>query len=120
MSLKLFWVETEDHDEDWFVVANSEAEATEFFVEDEGYDPEDATAREVMPLPESRSDPIGWPSDELLLACGAKFVSDEPRVVLLKGETFMEGALEFAIRTAHDNAFEAAGQGRPNGTPRSD
>ena len=120
MGLKLFWVETDDHDEDWFVVATTKAEATEFFEEYEGYDPQDATAREVMVLPEGCDDSIGWASEELLQACGAKFVSSEPRVVLLSGETFVEGALEFAIRSTSDNAFEAAGRGRPNRTPRPD
>lgn len=117
---RLFWVETQDHDEDWFVVAGSKKEAAEFFEEYEGYDPQDATAREVMVLPEGCDDPIGWASDDLLKACGTSFVSAEPRVVLLNGETFVEGALEFAIRTAGDNAFEAAGHGRPNRTPRPD
>lgn len=118
--VKLFWVQTEDHDEDWFVVAASSADAATFFEEVEGYDRRDATAREVMTLPDGRDDADGWASDDLLSACGASFVSSAPRVVLLNGETFVEGALDFAIRTADDNAHEAAGRGRPNKTSRLD
>lgn len=116
----LFWVETDDHDEDWFVVAGSAREAARFFEDYEGYDRQEASAKAVMELPEDRDDEIGWASDDLLRACGARFLSTAPRVVLLNGATFVEGALDFAIRNADDNAAEAAGRGRPNKTTRTD
>lgn len=117
---RLFWVETEDHDEDWFVVAGSAGEAAEFFEEFEGYDPGEAEAREVVALPAGRDEDVGWPSDELLKLCGAQFMSSAPRVVLLNGETFVEGALEFAIRQGDDDAAEADLRGRPNLTLKLD
>ena len=48
--MELFWVTTEDHDEDWFVVASSAEEASRFHEDAEGYDPGDATAEEILSL----------------------------------------------------------------------
>ena len=71
----LFWVTTEDHDEDWFIVSSSEEEASEFYENMEGYDPGDAIAEEILSIPESIPTETGWPSDELLLAVGANSLS---------------------------------------------
>lgn len=49
--LYLYWVTTEDHDEDWFIVAHSFEEAQEMHENYEGYDPGDAFAEEIMPVP---------------------------------------------------------------------
>ena len=41
-SLKaLYWVTTDDHGEDWFVIAGSQEEAVRFHEQEEGYDPGD-------------------------------------------------------------------------------
>lgn len=40
---KLFWVTTEDHAEDWFVVADSQLNAEMFFDNFEGYDSGEST-----------------------------------------------------------------------------
>jgi len=46
--MNLYWVTTEDHAEDWFIVANNPQEAATFHEEMEGYDPGDATAEMIL------------------------------------------------------------------------
>jgi hypothetical protein len=75
--MKLYWVTTEDHDEDWFVVAPSPTEASQYYENYEGYDPGDAKAEEILDIPENVPAETGWPSEELLLEVGAKFVSSD-------------------------------------------
>ena len=117
--MKLFWVTTEDHDEDWFIVASSAEEASEFHENMEGYDPGDAIAEEILSIPESIPAETGWPSDELLLAVGAKFIIENPsRVVEIKGRKFSEGLLESFLNEIEDNAFEQRGLERLNKTPK--
>jgi len=118
--MKLFWVTTEDHDEDWFVVASSAEEASEFHENVEGYDPGDATAEEILSIPENIPAETGWPSDELLLAVGAKFIVENPsRVVEINGRKFSEGLLESFLNEIEDNAFEQLGYERLNKTPKT-
>jgi len=117
--MKLYWVTTEDHDEDWFVVALSAEEASKFHEDAEGYDPGDATAEEILSIPENIPAEPGWPSDELLLAVGAKFIVEDPsRVIEINGRKFSEGLLESLLNEIEDNAFEERGQGRLNKTPK--
>ncbi len=117
--LHLYWVQTDDHDEDWFIVAASPVEACQFHEAQEGYAPGDAWAEFVATVPATapnRTD--GWPSDELLIACGAKIDrSTTPRVVRFGRRTYAEGMLEGELRKVTDDVSERVGQGRPNGTP---
>lgn len=117
--LKLYWVTTEDHDEDWFIVASSPEQAAECQEDMEGYDPGDATAEEVLDIPETVHAEVGWPSKELLLAVGAKVLfNDQTRVVEINGRKFCEGILEATINEVTDNVFEVMGKGRLNKTKR--
>ena len=117
--MKLFWVTTEDHDEDWFVVASKAEEACKFHEDAEGYAIGDATAEEILSIPENITAEPGWPSDELLLAVGAKFIMKKPsRVVEINGRKFSEGLLESFLNEIEDNAFELRGQERFNKTPK--
>lgn len=78
---QLYWCETGDHDEDWFVVARSDEEAARFHENAEGYDEDDAWAEEVCAVPAPACaglEEAGWPSEELLLACGAEFLPNTP------------------------------------------
>jgi hypothetical protein len=50
--LKLYWVETADHHEDWLVIARTAGEVREFFEDSEGYDDHDSTTHLVAHLPE--------------------------------------------------------------------
>lgn len=117
--MNLYWVETADRAEDWFVVARSKRGAARWHEKAEGYGSGDAVATLVLRIPSDLESPQGWPSHELLEACGAKIRRAEtPRVVEIGGTRFVEGYLEFDIRQLADDGFEAVGQGRPNETKR--
>ena len=117
--LMLWWCWTEDHHEDWFVVAGHGVAAVGFFESEEGYGEGDVQAKGLRILPEEYQDEkyLGWPSPELLVACGAKVIHEEtPRVVELQGERYVEGMLEHQILQVTDDEFERQGRGRPNRT----
>lgn len=114
----LFWCWTDDHDEDWFVVARSAREARNFFENYEGYDRGAAVAFRICALPGGRdTHEPDWASEEILKRCGATILrSDEPRVVEIQGVRYEEGKLEAVIKQCHDDMFQIQGQGRPSGT----
>jgi hypothetical protein len=117
--LNLYWVETADHHEDWFVVARCERGAARFHENAEGYEPGDAFAIFVVPISMNLEAPEGWPSHELLEAVGARFDRPEtPRFVRIEGRRFVEGYLEHEIRQLLDERFKALGRGHPNETKR--
>ena len=117
--MNLYWVETADRAEDWFVVARSKRSAARWHEGAEGYDPGDAVATLVLRIPSGLEASEGWPSQELLEACGAQFHRREtPRVVEIQGTPFVEGYLEYEILQLDDEKFEALGKGRPNRTNR--
>lgn len=117
--MKLYWVETADHAEDWFVVAPSKSRAESLHERYEGYERGDAEASLVAVVPQSHEAPMGWPSNELIEACGLRILRHEtPRVVEIGGKKFTEGYLEHEIRQIDDDAAEALGRGRPNRTER--
>lgn len=115
ISIKLFWVTTEDHAEDWFIVAESADEATAFHEYQEGYDPGDARAEMILEIPDGIKVDLGWPSEDVLRSCGAKILSGEsPRIVEIGNRRFCEGLMESTIRTLDDGIFDALAKGRPN------
>jgi len=115
--MKLCWVTTADHDEDWFIVATSPEEASKFHENMEGYDPGEAEAEEVLYISENVSAETGWPSDELLLAVDANFlINDQSRVVEIAGRKFCEGLLAATIDEINDDIFEQSCEGRLNQT----
>jgi hypothetical protein len=119
--LKLYWCSTNDHDEDWFVVARSSAEAARFFEIQEGYDRQHVRAELSIALPADlqQTKERGWPTRELLEACGAVIRRwEEPRVVEIGGVRYVEGMLEHVILQLTDDRFEERGRGRPNRTRR--
>jgi len=117
--MKLFWVTTEDHGEDWFVIATNAEEASNFHEEQEGYDPGEAAAEMILKIPDGVIADIGWPSDEVLRSCEANILVDGlARVVEIGGRRFCEGLMESTIRTITDDLAEAHGRGRPNKTER--
>jgi len=119
--MNLYWVETEDHDEDWFVVASNDRAAARFHERNEGYARGDAQATFIVEVPGRLKARAGWPSEEDLEACGAKILRpDTPRLVEIGGRQFCEGTLEHEIEQISDDAFEARGEGRLNKTaPRT-
>jgi hypothetical protein len=118
--MKLYWVTTPDHDEDWFIVASSSQAACKLHEDMEGYNPGEATAEAVLDIPEDVPVERGWPAEELLHSLGAEFLhDDQPRVVKIAGGTFCEGMLESRLNEIVDDAFEARGEGRVNKTKKS-
>lgn len=119
--MNLYWVETEDHDEDWFIVASSSAEASRLHELNEGYGNGDALAYEVANIHDTCDAETGWPGTEVLIAVGAIIHSEKsPRVVELNGKVYAEGMLDAHINELVDNVFESKGDGRPNKTIRAD
>ena len=115
----LYWVTTEDHAEDWFIIANSAEEAAKFHETVEGYEWGDATTEMIPEIPGGITADVGWPSEEVLQACGANIIADGfSRVVEIGGRKFSEGLMESTIRTLDDDMFEEIGEGRPNKTEK--
>jgi len=59
--MHLSWVTTEDHGEDWFIMAHTAKEAATFHEEREGYDIGDATAEKILEIPEGVNADVGCP-----------------------------------------------------------
>ncbi len=97
--VNLYWVTTDDHDEDWFILARLILRA--------GTDP--------IPGPKPRHAQL-----EDLQMLGFEILNPDPngRCVRRKGRTFLEGHLESMVAEVRDDAHEAIGQGRPSGTTR--
>jgi hypothetical protein len=122
--MTLYWVTTEDHEEDWFILARHPRSAECYHVETEGYDQGDARAEQIMSVPKGLLDESRLPRHAQLsdlMKLGFRILSGESaaRMVQLGGRTFVEGPLEQMIRTADDNLSEARGEGRPNRTRRA-
>jgi hypothetical protein len=117
--MKLYWVTTPDHDEDWFMVASSSQAASKAHEDREGYNPGDARAEAIVDIPENVPAEPGWPSEELLRSLGADVLHDgQPRVVEIGGRKFCEGMLESRLNEIVGDVFEARGQGRLNQTKK--
>ena len=121
MYMRLYWVETEDHCEDWFIVARNHEEAQTFHEQNEGYLPGDAAAEEILAIPDEvvsqsrlaiRGGPAGSPAPN-------SSIEGDARVVQINGRRFCEGLLEQTLRSLDDDRFEANGQGRLNGTQKT-
>ena len=117
--MKLYWVTTEDHDEDWFIIASSNEEAARLHEYLEGYEPGDATAERVLAIPNDIPAKPGWPTNSFLRSIGAVFISNEPtRVIEIAGRKFCEGMLESIIIEVTDDEFEKRGGKRLNNTKK--
>ena len=75
--MKLFWMESFDHGEDWFVVAPTASAAMTFFADFEGYDivNDEISAQFVCDLPpELGFLETDFPDEEVIAACGGEMV----------------------------------------------
>lgn len=91
---KLFWVYTTDHDEDYFVVANSSLAARRFFEDEVGYNPNDAKANFVEDVPSHLDSEAGYADDELLQRLGFKLVCESmPKMYAKDGKTYVCGCI---------------------------
>ena len=96
--MKLFWVTTLDHDEDWFIFADSDGRASKLHEEYEGYDSNEATAKLVCYVPIDINVIEGWPQPGDLEKLGATFLNIEtPRKVEIAGSVYIEGGLDALI-----------------------
>jgi hypothetical protein len=116
---KLYWCETSDHDEDWFIVASSSKEACCIHEDQEGYDEGYARATLICRIPAALAPTIGWPNRELLDALGGMFLSEStPRVVQFGQKVYAEGGMDAVLGRLEDDQAEIRGQGRLHGTTR--
>lgn len=120
--LNLYWVTTDDHDEDWFILARTGRTAESYHIQHEGYEPGDATAELILRVA-TDSIPGLIPRHaqlEDLQVLGFEILNPDPngRCVRRNGRTFLEGHLESMVTELRDDAQEALGQGRPSGTAR--
>ena len=122
--LYLYWVTTDDHAEDWFMIADSESKAARMFESEEGYLLGSADAEMILTIPADLHKIYGeddetwpWPANDTLVSLGAKFISYNPtRIVEISGRNFCEGLMGEVIMSIDDDHFESEGMGRPNGT----
>jgi hypothetical protein len=107
--MRLYWCETDDHGEDWFIVARSFAAACRFHENEEGYSRGDADAELICEVPGSvKGVDTGWPSTAVLEACGGEIVAGDgddgrPRVVRIKGRLFGEGDVFELAKARHSD-----------------
>lgn len=120
--VNLYWVTTDDHDEDWFILASTGRTAESYHIQYEGYEPGGARAELIL---RAATDPIPGliprhAQLEDLQVLGFEILNSDPngRCVRRNGRTFLEGHLESMVTELRDDAQEALGQGRPSGTAR--
>ena len=119
--VRLYWVSTPDHDEDWLIFAKSPRSAAKFHVDYEGYDPGEATAESILEAPDAAGPFPRHAQIDDLAALGFEILKsgDHGRSVKYGDRTFVEGHLESWVAEVDDNNSEAAGKGRPRGTKSS-
>lgn len=98
--MNLYWVETEDHHEDWFILAETEGAAERWFDAAEGYDEGASFALLVLEIDVKIVAVEGWPSMDLLRVLGAKIKNEtiDGRVIEIGGMTYCEGLLEGEVQ----------------------
>ena len=120
--VNLYWITTDDHDEDWFMLAKTARAAESYHIQYEGYEPGDARAELIL---RTGANPIPGPIPrhaqlEDLQKLGFEILNSDPngRSVRRDGRTFLEGHLESMVAKVRDDVHEAMGEGRPWGTSR--
>lgn len=103
--MNLYWITTEDHEEDWFIIATNVAEAEKFFEKYEDYNPGDATAEAIMAIPEKVRVryKAHHPHERVIRQLGGTYLQESPRTVQLNGRTFQEGT---GIDTLKENKHD--------------
>jgi hypothetical protein len=102
-TVKLYWVTTQDHDEDWFILAESAKSARAFHEHYEGYGKGDANSRLLVSQVTLKEFMNGTPPCHAqypdLIQLGFDVVGKTPnrRKVRFNGEIFREGILESII-----------------------
>jgi hypothetical protein len=102
-AIKLYWVTTADHDEDWFILAESARQARAYHEYYEGYDKGDARSRLIVSDVTLKEFQNGTPPCHAqfqdLFQIGFKNAGSIPnrRGVKFNGEIFREGILESIV-----------------------
>ena len=68
--MNLYWVITENHDEDWFVKAHDSDGLKDFYEKTERYNKGMAVAKPVMEILGHTVEDVGWPSTTLFNHAG--------------------------------------------------
>ena len=95
--MKLFWVTTPCHYEDWFAVAENKKQAEQFHEFAEGFNPGYAKAKFICDISKDlvrRYNLVesNWPNHKLLTELGGKIITeDNPRKVNFGGVIYREG-----------------------------
>ena len=120
--VKLYWVTTDDHDEDWFILATTGRTAESYHIRYEGYEPGEARAELILPV---GTDPIPGTIPrhaqlEDLQMLGFEILNPDPngRCVRRNGRTFLEGHLESMVAEVRNDTLKAIGKGWSLGTTR--
>jgi hypothetical protein len=128
--MKLYWVTTPEHTEDWFVFADSKRRAERFFELSDGFNFGDSSAELILGSPkcdvkllceehrkeyDSSQACWGWESD--LRARGATILRwKTPNKVQFGSRVFTEGGLQYFVESIYDDDAESRGEGRGHGT----
>ena len=83
--MNIYWLDSLDHGEDWFVAANNMREAMAFFADDMGYDlvEDEVRAMEVCAVPkEVTIAQTQFLDDDQITACGGNFIHYDDRDLL--------------------------------------
>ena len=102
-TVKLYWVTTADHDEDWFILAESARSAKRYHEYYEGYGAGDARARLIVSNVTLKGFQNGAPpchaqfQDLFQLSFDVVGKTPNRRKVKFNGEIFREGILEAII-----------------------
>ncbi len=111
--MQVYWVESFDHSEDWFVAEESVEKAQEYFADYLGFDllNDEVNATEVCALPENFNEQYpDFLDNETIIACGGEFipfhdedllehiseetlnmVAGQTRIVRIANKVYMEG-----------------------------
>jgi hypothetical protein len=116
--VRLYWVTTADHDEDWFIFANSARQARSFHEHYEGYGAGDAQARlmvrDVRLNKFTNGEPPCHAQMRELMALGFEDAGSVPdrRSVRFEGKAYTEGILESLVELKREQMAAAL-----DGTP---
>jgi hypothetical protein len=84
--MNIYWLDSLDHGEDWFVAANNMREAMALFADDMGYDlvEDEVRAREVCAVPEEVTiAQTQFLDEDQITACGGKFIHYDDKDLLV-------------------------------------
>jgi hypothetical protein len=107
--VKLYWVFTKDHGEDWFVFAESASSARAYHEDFEGYGTGDARSRLIVqdvPLTKfTNGEPPCHAQLRELMALGFENAGSVPnqRSVRFEGKTYTEGILKSMVEAGRRN-----------------